>query len=83
MNEKNEYDSFVHERIVEKRKRWGVTWIRIDDNLWFVNTPEDSFRCGIWCGVSREQLSNPKALEEISAVKEYWYNYLSETEEKR
>jgi len=67
----------------EKKERWGVRWIQKGDSLWYVNMPEDCFRCGIWSGVSKKRLSNPKALEEISAVKQYWHNYLREKEEKR
>ena len=56
----------------EEIEKWGVTWYRID-GLYF---PKESLKCGIFCGVTKDELSNPKLLMQISSVKGYWEQWV-------
>ena len=56
----------------EEIEKWGVTWYRIG-GLYF---PKEPLKCGIFCGVTKDELSNPKFLMQISSVKEYWEQWV-------
>ncbi|UYL64871.1 MAG: hypothetical protein QIT35_gp75 [Methanophagales virus PBV299] len=51
---------------MSRTKKHGVEWIKIDD-LWFAVNPT---LCGIFCGVTEDQLNDQKYLRRISANKE-------------
>jgi len=45
-----------------------VEWVKVDE-LWFAKDP---MRCGIFCGVTTEQLGDVEYLKRISANKDFW-----------
>jgi len=48
--------------------RHGIEWIKIGE-LWFAMNPG---QCGIFCGITTEQLGDVKHLRRISANKDFW-----------
>jgi len=56
----------------EEIEKWGIAWYKIG-GLYFSKEP---LRCGIFCGVTKDELSNPKFLIQISSVKGYWEQWL-------
>ena len=56
----------------EEIEKWGITWHNIG-GLYF---PKEPLKCGIFCGITKDELDNPKLLMQISSVKEYWEQWI-------
>ena len=67
---------------MEKIRKYDIEWIRFRDDMYFVNNLDDARKCGIYCGVTEEQLNNPSRLKRISANEKYWEKYLEKKEVK-
>ncbi len=48
--------------------RHGIEWVKVDE-LWFAKDPT---QCGIFCGLTTEQLGDVECLRRISANKNFW-----------
>jgi len=51
--------------------KYGITWIKVD-GIYFAENPTE---CGIYCGVTAEELESIEYLKKISANKSFWENW--------
>ena len=51
--------------------KYGITWIKVDE-IYFAENPTE---CGIYCGVTAEELESIEYLKKISANKSFWENW--------
>ena len=51
--------------------KYGITWIKVDE-IYFAENP---LLCGIYCGVTVEELESTEYLKRISANKSFWEDW--------